>query len=147
MIYRPQYFRLEELVCKEVFYKFGDRAWAFLDEKIIITADTIRRLTGKSMTINNWLDGGEFEQRGLRCNLCSLVKNKTFLGDIYLSAHILGRAIDFNIKDMTPQEVTLWVAFNKDKLPYNLRIEKDTDTWTHLDTATTVDNKLIFFNA
>ena len=79
MIYRPQHFILEEFVCKEVFYKYGERSWMFLDEKIIITIDTIRRLIGKPITINNWDSGGEFDERGLRCNICPIVKNKTFI--------------------------------------------------------------------
>jgi hypothetical protein len=146
MIYRPQFFDLQELVCKEVYFKHGEKAWMFLDEKIIITIDTIRRLINKPITINNWNDGGEFDQRGLRCNLCPIVKNKTFLGELYLSAHVLGCAVDFNVEGITPDDVALWIAFNKDKLPYNLRIEKDTDTWTHLDCYDT-GMKLNFFNA
>ena len=145
MIYRPQFFRLEELVCKEVFFKHGDRAWMFLDEKIVIQIDTIRRLIGKPIIINDWVDGGTFDERGLRCNICPIVKNKTFLGELYLSAHVLGKAVDFNVQGMTPQDVTLWIAFNKDKLPYNMRIEKDTDTWTHIDVYDT-GSKLTFFN-
>ena len=118
----------------------------FMDERIVVTIDTIRRLIGKPITINNWDSGGEFDERGLRCNICPIVKNKTFLGELYLSAHVLGRAVDFNVQGMNPQEVSIWIAFNKDKLPYNMRIEKDTDTWTHLDVFDT-GNKLTFFNA
>lgn len=48
------------------------------------------------MTINTWHNGGGLSQRGLRCNMCPLVKDKK---SVYISAHILGCAIDFNVKD------------------------------------------------
>ena len=144
MVYRPQYFSLNELVCKHVYDKFGDFAWTFLDEKVVITLDTIRRLIGKPITVNTWADGSEFSQRGLRCNICSLVKEKTLANQLYMSAHILGMAMDFDVEGMSADEVRVWIAVNKDKLPYNIRLERGT-AWVHLDVY---DNgtKLTFFN-
>jgi hypothetical protein len=46
------------------------------------------------ITVNTWHKNGSFDERGLRCNLCELVKDKT---TVYLSAHSLGKAIDFNV--------------------------------------------------
>lgn len=132
MVYRPQYFHLSELVCKHVYDKFGEKAWLFLDEKAIISLDTIRRMLGKVITVNNWYDGGEYDERGLRCIQCSIVKQKCISNEVYLSAHILGRAFDFDVEDMTAGEVRVWIAKNKDKLPYNIRLENHID-WVHLD--------------
>jgi hypothetical protein len=137
---------LTELVCKHVYDKFGDKAWMFLDEKIVITIDTIRRLIGKPITINTWWDNGRFSQRGLRCNICSIPKGKTIKDELHMSAHCLGIAVDFNIEGLSDGEVHIWIAANKDKLPYNMRIERDTVGWTHLDCYNN-GNKLTFFTA
>lgn len=145
MIYRPSYFHLTELVCPDVYEKYGDMAWLFLDEKIVVTLDSIRRMLNKPITINNWYEGGQFSQRGLRCNTCSLVKEKTLRNQIYLSAHVTGRAIDFSVQDLDSAEVAIWIAYNKAKLPYNLRIERETVGWTHLDSYDN-GNKLTFIN-
>lgn len=143
MIYRPQYFHLTELVCKHVYDKFGEKAWLFLDEKAVVTLDTIRRMLGKAITVNNWYDGGGFDERGLRCIQCSIVKQKSLKNEVYLSAHILGRAFDFDVDDMTAGEVRLWIAVNKNKLPYNIRLENDIN-WCHLDTIDTGNKVYIF---
>jgi hypothetical protein len=145
MVYRPQFYQLQELVCKDIYDRFGDRAWQFLDDRAVVTLDWIRRTLGKPVTVNNWYDGGEFDQRGLRCILCPLVKDKCLKGELYASAHIFGRAFDFNVENMDSAEVSIWIAYNKDKLPYNLRIERDTVGWTHIDTLDN-GNKLTFFN-
>jgi len=143
MLYRPQNFHLTELVCKDVYDKYGDMAWLFLDEKIVITIDTIRRLLNKPITINNWWDGGSYSQRGLRCNICDIPKGKTINDELYMSAHCLGMAVDFDVKGMTADDVRLWIAVNKDKLPYNMRLEKNV-SWTHLDCYNN-GSKLTFF--
>ena len=144
MMYRPQYFWLTELVCPKVYYKFGDKAWVFLDEKAVVTLDWIRRTINKPITVNNWWDDGDYDERGLRCNQCNIVKGKTNRGEIYLSAHVLGRAFDFDVDDMDADEVRVWLALNKSKLPYNIRLEKDVG-WVHLDTYDT-DSKIYLFN-
>ncbi len=143
MLYRPQFFTITELVCPHVYNKFGGLAFLFLDERIVITIDTIRRLINKPITVNTWADGGEFSQRGLRCNLCSLVKDKTLANQLYMSAHVLGMAMDFDVENMTADDTRLWIALNKDKLPYNMRLEKNVD-WVHLDVYNN-GNKLTFF--
>ena len=61
------------------------------------------------------------------------LKEKTLKNQLYLSAHVLGLAVDFNVQGMTDGEVAIWIAYNKDKLPYNMRLERDTVGWTHLD--------------
>ena len=43
MIYKPEYFDLEELVCPDVFNKFGQQAWSFFDDRFLLTLDTLRR--------------------------------------------------------------------------------------------------------
>ena len=143
MVYRPQNFWLTELVCPKVYYKFGDKAWLFLDEKAVITIDWIRRTLNKPITVNDWWDEGTFDERGLRCNQCSLVRSKSNKGEVYVSPHISGRAFDFDVQGMTAGEVRVWLAINKNKLPYNIRLENHIN-WVHLDTYNT-GNKIYIF--
>jgi len=132
-MYRPQFFYLTELVCPKVYHKFGDRAWMFIDEKAMITLDWIRRTLNKPITVNNWWDDGDYDERGLRCNQCSIVRAKSNKGEIYLSAHVLGKAFDFDVEGMTAAEVRVWLAAHKNEVPYNIRLENHID-WVHMDT-------------
>lgn len=91
------YFRLEEFIPKEVYNRFGENSIWFVDTRIVDLANFVRSRFGKSMTINNWHSGGNFNYRGFRPPDCS-VGGK-------LSQHKFGRAIDFNIEGITPQEV------------------------------------------
>jgi len=143
----PENFQLEELVCPEVFSKYGYQAWSFFDPRILITLETVRRNIGKPIIINTWKDGGTQTQSGLRCNLCSLVKEKTDAGELYLSAHIRGMAFDYSVEGMTAEEVRQWLVTHQNILPYPIRLEKDV-AWVHMDVASvpTLD-KITFFNS
>lgn len=143
MLYRPSFFSISELVCPHVHNKYGDSAWMYLSEDAVVTIDFIRRTLGKAITVNNYMDGGSFTQRGLRCNLCDLVQEKSQHNILYLSAHIFGKAFDFDTADMTADEMRVWLALNKSKLPYNIRLEQGV-SWCHLDTLDN-GNKLTFF--
>ena len=85
---KSDYFSIKELVCKHVYERYGESAVMFLDDKLIETLNVIReQILCAPMTVNNWHAGGNFTQRGLRCNICELVKSKTDAGSLYLSAH------------------------------------------------------------
>ena len=84
-------------------------------------------------------------QRGLRCNRCELVKSKN---NVYLSAHILGKAGDFTIKGMTAEEARQKIKNNAHLLPCAIRIEKGV-SWLHLDVLpqSGITQKVYEFNA
>jgi len=129
------YFDIEELVDKQVFDRFGEASWKFLDPTILECILVVREGLDKPMTINNWKWGGKFSQRGLRHNMSSMVKGKT---RPYLSAHMFGKAVDFDVKGMTAIEVRKWIVENEDKFPCKIRLERNLNgkpiTWVHLDT-------------
>ena len=56
---------------------------------------------------------------------------------MYLSAHMFGKAVDFDVKGMTSVEVRGWIVANEDKLPCKVRLEKNMKgkpiSWVHLD--------------
>lgn len=142
-MYKCKHFILAELVCKHVYYKYGQTAWQFLDPRLLITLDWIREKLERKITVNNWIWGGDFTQRGLRCNLCALVKSKTEKGKIYLSPHPLGQGADFDVEGMTAGEVRAWLIENQEELPYPIRIESMV-SWIHLDVRDTGNQIYVF---
>ncbi len=147
------YFCIEEFVDKTVFKKHGERAWKFLGTNMLHAVLIIREGTGKKMTINNWKWGGRFSQRGLRTNICSIVKKKVKALKLYLSGHLLGGAFDCDVEDMTPDKVREWIQENEDLFPFKIRLEHKyaktgkTINWTHLDTYHEDHNpKVYLFN-
>ncbi len=130
---KSPYFSVKELVCKHVYERYGEKAAMFLDDKLIETLNVIReQILCAPMTVNNWHAGGNFTQRGLRCNICELVKNKTDAGRLYLSAHMLGKAVDCNADGMTAQEARRLIIEKQELLPYPIRLE-DGVSWLHID--------------
>ena len=79
------FFGTKELVCPHVYEKFGESAWQFLDARLLHTLYVIREIVGRPVIVNNWAKGGNYSQRGLRCNVCPLVKEKTSLEKVELS--------------------------------------------------------------
>jgi hypothetical protein len=161
MINRPTHFDLDELVCPHIFFKYGEVAWQFFDQKQLILLDWIRNKLGP-MYANNWhykyLDSDYineikhlisigalikldylppselqmFDERGLRCNLCSLNILKTNKGIIYVSPHFTGQATDYDVKGMMAEEVRKWLIKHQDEIPYPIRLEKGVG-WVHQD--------------
>jgi len=135
------YFNIYELVDKATYNKFKDKAWGFFDYDTLLCLLIIREGLGRSMTINNWYWNGQFSQRGLRTNICSIVKKKTNSNSLYLSGHVLGKGFDFDVKGMTAEEVRMWIVDNADLFPCKVRLEHKysksgkTINWVHLDTV------------
>lgn len=143
-----QYFGIKELVCPDVYERFGENAWQFLDARLLHTLYVIREMIDRPVIVNNWAKGGSYSQRGLRCNVCPLVKEKTSLEKVYLSAHVQGVAVDFHVPGMTTAEVRRLIIDNQRLLPYPIRIERDTDGWIHIDMRNDDENfKIVEFYA
>ena len=143
-IIRIRYFDVRELVCPHVYERYGERSLQFIDPRLRDWLFWFRTTINKPVTINNWHKGGQFSQRGLRCNMCDLFKNKT---NLYLSGHVMFRALDFNVEGMTDDEVRDWIEEHKNEMPVNIRIENATAGWVHIDVNNITVNKLIYFNA
>ena len=140
-------FDIRELVCPHCYKKFGEGSWQFLSTEILSTLYKLRyEIFQQPIVINNWYRSGKFDERGLRCNICDLVKNKT---SIYLSAHCLGKAIDFNVGNLTSNEVAQVIRHNAHRFDYPIRLEKDTNGWNHIDCYQSDSStaNLIEFNA
>jgi len=137
-----KYFHVKELVCPHCYAKWGQKAWQFLDTDLLYCLLLLREtIICKPMVVNyngHW-------QRGLRCNMCDLVKSKT---DVYLSAHVLGKAIDFNVQGMDANEARRLIKLHAPSFPCNVRLEKGV-SWVHMDVLSQygIKDKVYEFNA
>lgn len=137
-----EYFQISELVCEHTHSKWGERAWQFLDTNYLECLLIIRRdILKKPMVCNT----RQQNQRGLRCNLCPLVFEKT---GVYLSSHILGKAGDFTVEGMTAQEARSLIRNNAHLLPCQIRMEAGV-SWLHFDVLTQfgINQKVYEFTA
>lgn len=132
-----QYFVIQELVGVNTYNRYGKNAWKFIDIRLLHALLIIRQGIGKPITVNNWFFGGKFTQRGLRTNLQQIFKNYFKRGVLYLSAHVMGKAIDFDVEGMTANEVRIWLIQNEDLFPFKIRLEQRLKgryiNWVHLD--------------
>lgn len=126
------FFNIEELVCKDVYQHFKEKAWDFFDPRLLENLLFIRIGLDKPVWVNSWKVGGGYSERGFRCNLCKLVKEKTQKGLIYVSAHMEGMAVDFTVSGMSAEDVRTWIKAHSELMPYPCRIE-DGVNWVHLD--------------
>lgn len=122
-----EYFQISELVCDHTFSIWGQRSWQFLDTTFLHNLLIIRRDILKAPMVCNHLSA---HQRGLRCNRCELVREKS---STYLSSHVLGKAGDFTVQGMTAQEARSRIRNHANLLPYPLRVEGGV-SWLHIDT-------------
>jgi len=127
------YFDIKELVCRHTFTVFGETSWQFFDRDFLEMLLILRRDVIKvPMAVNNWATGGPLSQRGFRCNICQLVKDKTLENHIYLTSHANGAAIDFDAKNMTSEQTRQLIKKNANLLPVNVRCEAGV-SWVHID--------------
>lgn len=121
-----EFFDVKELVCDHTFAKWGEKAWQFLDTQFLEALLVIRRDILKRPMMCNY--NGMY-QRGLRCNRCPLVREKS---SVYLSSHVLGKAGDFSVDGMIASEAREKIKKYAHLLPCNIRLEADV-SWLHID--------------
>ena len=95
-MYQCTFFKIHELVPPSVFKERGERAWELLDDRMLVTADAMRKRYGK-MTINNYMFGGDREWSGLR------IPNSPYYSPY--SQHTFGRAADIIFGNITAESV------------------------------------------
>lgn len=123
-----KYFKVSELVGSRTYKKHGERAWRFLDYRLLYALLIIREGIGRPITVNH----GRKQQRGLRTIVQQMIKNYFYKNKLYLSAHLFGKAVDFDVKGWTAAEVRGWIIDNDHLFPFKIRLE-DVVTWVHLD--------------
>lgn len=128
-MYKPKHFQAYEFVPEHVYNQRGEKSLELIDERMLITMDTLRGLLGKPITINSWKWGGNRTQSGLR-TVEFYKSSKDY--EKSLSQHKYGRAIDFLVKGMDAVDVRKFIVDNKSKFPYITFLETDI-TWCHID--------------
>lgn len=141
---KAKHFELYELVSKQVYDKYGATAWQFFDPRLIENLDWIRETINKPITINDWFWGGNFDERGLRCNMDEMMVAKTNKKLIYCSPHPLGQGADFDVEGMLAKNVRTWLVTNQNELPHPIRLENGVN-WVHMDVRNT-GKKIYIFN-
>lgn len=139
-----KFFDIGELVCDHALQGWGANAWQFLDTDFLHCLLLIRRdILRRPMCCNDHAAGAH--QRGLRCNMCPMVRGKTA---VYLSAHLLGKAGDFTVQGMTADEARRTIVAGGHLLPCNVRIEGGVG-WLHFDVLpqTGITQKVYEFKA
>jgi len=143
-----KFFSIEELVGPIVYKKYGEAAWRFLCPRLLETILILRKNLNLPFTANTWKKGGIYDERGLRDNMTDVLKNRTKKGRLYLSAHIMGKALDFKVEGMTAEQVRMWIVANEDLFPYRLRLEHNKNgkpiSWVHLDVHCDIDNPKVY---
>jgi len=141
---KAKHFKIYEFVSPEVYKTFGDKAWQFIDPRLIETMDFFRDVFGRPITINDWWWNGKFTQRGLRENICEIVKNKTLKDQLYLSAHLLGMGADWDLEGYDAKFTRMEIVNLSPSLPHPIRIEKNVD-WIHTDVMVYKQKRNIYF--
>ena len=131
-----EYFTIKEFVSRKMFENNSEEElWKLLDPKLLKTISWLRERLGP-MRINTWASGGDLEQRGYRGKDCTI-------GAVH-SAHKEGKALDFDVKGMTSEQVRQWIELHQEELPYPIRYE-DRVTWCHIDTREVKDDRAYEF--
>ena len=81
------FFSIDEIVCQEVYHKYGIFALNFFDMRLLVTMEAIRMRLNKPIHVNDYSVHGKFTQRGFRCVQCQLQKDVFQKGDLFSDHH------------------------------------------------------------
>lgn len=140
--YRPKYFKLQELVSKEMFERYQHRSeylWSRINPSVLEAADVIRAFYDSPVIVNSWHTGGRYSQSGLR--------DKKVKGGATLSAHLFGLALDIKVMGVT--SATVIDDIKNMKLPkrfYELinqvEVLEATPTWVHIASVNIITDSI-----
>lgn len=139
--YRPNYFKLYELLPKEL-YVDEDTGWEMFDEKLLRTIDIIREIVGVPLICNNWHDGGSRNYCGARTPKSKHYNHGSF-HSVRDDRPVM--AADLISTRMSAPVIRQTVASRHAELPYPIRFEEGV-SWVHVDTNAKVGYKVYFFN-
>jgi hypothetical protein len=122
-MYKPKNFIIQELVSPGIHKTWGDKAWMFLDTRLLRSIQKLRSHFGPA-TINNWHIEGDRKYSGLRPFNCHV--------GAAMSQHKFGRAADMIFRDHTAEEVRQGIKEFPELFHLITFIEGDVD-WLHID--------------
>lgn len=146
-MYKCKYFKAKELVSPAVYEIHGENSFKYFSKNILIFLDTLREDLGVPILVNRPSVG--ITQRGLRTTVDNIVKDKVKKNSLYLSAHVLGRAVDFEVSRMDMKKVYERIINNPKRYNMITRIEDPNVTlpkgYIHIDDIETGKNGIYIF--
>jgi len=122
---QSKHFKIHELVPKKMYSKYGNKAWRYVDVRLIETIDILKEhFNLGTMTINNYFWGGNREWSGIR--------TPDSPNYSYGSQHSYANAFDIVFSDYSAEEVRNYIIENKNVFKYVKGMELDV-SWVHLD--------------
>jgi hypothetical protein len=141
---QTKHFNLKELINPNIYERYGDHAWKFLNPLILSSIDALREAIDSPIIINDWQWGGNYKDSGMR-------EVDSSVGASY-SMHKFGNAMDLKFPESSVDIVYDYILDNQEYW-YDIgirRIEniKYTPTWVHIDCSNTdLLDKIVIFNA
>lgn len=127
--YIPKYFQIKELVPPETYNLVQGlpNPWIIFDERLLWTLDQIRSLFGKPITVNNWATKGDLKYRCFR--------PQTYKSCALYSQHFYGRAVDFDVKGLSADQVRKEIIYRRKEEPAFQFINglEINVPWVHID--------------
>ncbi len=134
---KSNYFEIHELVPKKMYEKYGEKAWRYVDVRLIETIDKLKEhFNLGTMTINNYGFGGSREWSGIRTP-----ESQNYS---YGSQHSFANAFDIVFSDYSAEEVRNYIINNRDLFPHINGLELGV-IWVHLDVRN--EDNLVTFKA
>jgi len=132
---KSKYFKIYELVPKHIFNKYKEKAWKFMDPRLIKMIDLLKEdFPSGSITINNYHWNGNRNWSGLRTPDSPYYRET--------SQHSFGRAVDCLFTKYDVEEVRQHIIDSQDVYKYVKGIELNV-SWLHIDVRN--EDKLITF--
>ena len=134
---KSKYFKVFEFVPRQMFDKYGEQAWKYVDIRLIETMDLIReRFPNGTITINNYFWGGNRLWSGIRTSDSPYYS--------YGSQHSFANALDFVCSAYSADMVRSDIIMNQDIYKHVKGIEMNV-SWCHIDCRN--EDRLIQFSA
>ena len=143
-----KYFSIAELVGRDAaerYKPFGDLAWAFFDLRLLEVLLWLREGINVPLVCNT----AKLQERGLRTNISATVQAKTGKGQMYCSAHCLGKGVDLSSGKMSANDIRRWIRTHIADCPHPIRLEDDRSapTWVHIDVMNVTALPVVEFSA
>lgn len=130
-----KYYKVHEFVPEHIYKKYGEKAWRFIDSRLISSFDTIKeRFPNGTVTLNNYFWGGNRHWSGIRTS-----KSPDYSET---SMHSFASAGDAVFSEYEAEEIRQDIIANPEIYPYIKGIEMGI-SWLHIDTRN--EDKLQLF--
>ena len=136
------YFTIEELVDRDTFGTYGEKAWDFLHPLAIGAIDGIREFFDTPVIVNTWHRGGVFQYRGYRPSHCPV--------GLETSYHRRGMAFDFDVTGIDSGMARAAILNNKtNPLLWKVQRLEAGVNWVHMDIGAIPDfaSRIYLFRA